>query len=91
MVATLNVAASNAYYARGSEYYLGAKEPDGGWYVPAGDLNRPAFALPRTDFFSLGCPVRKNDAGLTAGHQFPPFPSSAPRASPRFPSRGELD
>jgi hypothetical protein len=29
MVATWNVAASSAYCARGSEYYLGAKEPDG--------------------------------------------------------------
>ena len=32
MVATWNVAASSAYYARASEYYLGAKEPDGVWY-----------------------------------------------------------
>jgi hypothetical protein len=31
MVATWNVAASSADHARGSEYYLGAKEPDGVW------------------------------------------------------------
>jgi hypothetical protein len=28
------VAASSAYDARGSQYYLGAKEPDGVWYAP---------------------------------------------------------
>jgi conjugative relaxase-like TrwC/TraI family protein len=40
MIATWNVAASSAYYARGSEYYRGAKKPDGVWYASAGDFGR---------------------------------------------------
>jgi hypothetical protein len=35
----------SAYHARGSEYYLGAKEPDGVWYAPAGDLGRVDAAM----------------------------------------------
>jgi hypothetical protein len=52
MVATLSVAASSAYYARGSKYYRGAKEPDGVWYAPAGDLGRVDAATVRAKEFA---------------------------------------
>lgn len=38
MVATWNPAASSSYYIRQAEYYLGAEEPPGIWYAPAGDF-----------------------------------------------------
>ena len=38
MVATWNPAAASSYYVRGTEYYLGAVEPAGRWYAPAGDF-----------------------------------------------------
>jgi len=54
MVATWNVAASSAYYARGSEYYLGSREPDGVWYAPRGDLGRvDAATVQATEFAGL--------------------------------------
>ena len=40
MVATWNVAASGSYYMRGTEYFLGNREPDGVWYAPRGDFDR---------------------------------------------------
>lgn len=52
MVATWNVAASSAYYARCTEYYLGSREPDGVWHAPRGDLGRRDAAIVQSKEFA---------------------------------------
>jgi TrwC relaxase/Type IV secretory system Conjugative DNA transfer len=89
MVATWNVAASSAYYARGSEYYLGAKEPDGVWYAPAGDRGRVDAATVQAKEFARLYEGRRADgqalisnAGSKADQRVPAFDLtfSAPRS-----------
>jgi conjugative relaxase-like TrwC/TraI family protein len=83
------VAASSAYYARGSEYYLGAKEPDGVWYGPAGDLGRVDAATVQAKEFARLYEGRGADgqalisnAGGKADQRVPAFDLtfSAPRS-----------
>jgi hypothetical protein len=81
MVATWNVAASSAYYARGSEYYLGAKEPDGVWYAPAGDPGRLDTATVQAKEFARlyegrgddGQALISSNAGGKADQRVPAF------------------
>jgi hypothetical protein len=89
MVATWNVAASSAYYARGSEYYLGAKEPDGVRYASAGDFGRVDAATVQAKEFARLYEGRGADgqalisnAGGKADQRVPAFDLtfSAPRS-----------
>ena len=89
MVATWNVAASSAYYARGSEYYLGSREPDGAWYAPRGDLGRVDAATVQAKEFAALYEGRGADgqvlitnAGGKANQRVPAFDLtfSAPRS-----------
>jgi len=74
LVATWNIAAASSYYARGVEYYLGGREPDGVWYAAAGDFGRRDGAtITPKDFDALyqgigpnGTPLISNSGGRTA-------------------------
>ena len=89
VVATWNVAASSAYYVRGAEYYLSAREPDGVWYAPSGDLGRrDATTVQPKEFARLYEGLDENgqslitNAGGKADQRVPAFDLtfSAPRS-----------